>query len=98
MDAGTEGADIPASPSRSLLESLRWTYFSIVLLVFALGCFNIWFFLVKKQKWRTFPLLLMYICGQFTLIFALARNGYREQPAIDPDFDYQVYSYFASLA
>ena len=65
-----------SDPSSGLLEGIRWTYFAIVFSVFTLGNVNFAVFLIKRGKWRTIPLLLMYISGQLTLAFAIARTVY----------------------
>ena len=59
--------------SEGLIRAIRWIYLAIVTIVFILGCLNLLIFLIKKGKWRTLPLLLMYISCQITLAFAIAR-------------------------
>ena len=89
---GIDGGEIESDPSRTLLEAIRWSYFGIACVVFILGSLNVWYFLIQQGKWRTYPLLLMYICGQVTLIFALARTSYPDQPSIDTKtFEYKVF-------
>ena len=59
----TSGGDIAHDPSKPVLEAIRWTYLALACLVFILGTVNFVNFLIIKGKWRTFPLLMMYICG-----------------------------------
>ena len=50
-------------PSRKTLNILRWSYFAIAIIVFIFGALNIVYFLIIKEKWRTTPILMLYICG-----------------------------------
>ena len=51
------------NPSTGVLQGIRWTYLAIVSCVFIVGSVNLNIFLIKQGKWRTVPLLLMYISG-----------------------------------
>ena len=51
------------NPSTEVQQGIRWTYLAIVLCVFIVGSVNLNIFLIKQGKWRTVPLLLMYISG-----------------------------------
>ena len=96
-----KGQNVVSDPSKATLEAIRWTYFAIVLCVFLLGCLNLWKFLIKLGKWRTTPLLLMYISGQLTLGFAMARLLVPSQPAPSSsafEFNFQPYLYLDALS
>ena len=67
-------------PYSGLVEGIRWTYLVIVSSVFIVGCVNLFLFLFKQGKWRTLPLLLMYISGQLTMAFAIVRLSLPSQP------------------
>ena len=46
--------------STELLEAIRWSYFTVVCIVFLLGCWNVIKYLVIEKRWKAFPLTLMY--------------------------------------
>ena len=68
--------------------------------VFIIGCANLFLFLYKQGKWRTLPLLLMYISGQMTLAFAIVRLSLPSQPSslATGEFDYMTYLYVDSFS
>ena len=82
-------------PSDTSLDVTRYTYLVILALIFLHGTWNIVWYLILEQKWRAFPLSLMYICSQLTLIFAMARLLYPDQPeyANDTEGSYRPYLY-----
>ena len=53
------------------------------LFLFSLGVHNIVKYLVKQERWRSYPLLLFYICTMLTILLGTARN-------IVPYFDEDV--------
>ena len=55
---------------------MRWVCFGILAIVFLLGSWNVVLYLIIESRWRAFPLTLIYICAQSTLIFAMARLPY----------------------
>ena len=62
-----------SGPSESVINGVRWGYFGFVCVLFALGFWNVIKYLWLEKRWKAFPLLLMYIMGQLTLIFAIFR-------------------------
>ena len=60
-------------PSKEVVQSIRYTYIALASIVLIMGCWNIYKYLVFQKRWTAFPLTLMYIVGQLTLIFTLAR-------------------------
>ena len=73
-------------PTKRQLNGIRYGYLTLVCLIFLLGCINFGYFLIVKGKWTTLPLLLLYISGQLTMIFAIARTAYPYQPMISDRF------------
>ena len=65
-----------SDPSNKLLEAIRWSYLAILCLIFTLGTVNFVIFLLRNGKWRTLPLLLLYISAQLTLMFGIARTAF----------------------
>ena len=96
-DRDTDGdAKNLGHPSSTALDSIRYTYLAITIIVFALGWINFVHFLIKKGRLRVLPLTMMYISGQFTLLFVIGRLVTPNQPAIAPDFEdnnYELYYY-----
>lgn len=73
---------ISYDPSDSVLQAIRWSYFSLVCIVFLLGCWNVVQYLMRGKKWHSFPLVLMYVSCQLTLIIEMVRLAYPDQPQI----------------
>ena len=52
---------IEYDPSDETLEAIRWTYFAVLVFVFALGLWNVVQYLIRMKKWHSYPLVLMYV-------------------------------------